>query len=155
MRASEIMTKGIETVTAASAADEAWALMRMKGIHHLVVKAGGEGGSKLVGLLSDRDLGGLDGDAFRRGRRVEDLMTRDVVMIDASAPVRKAANLMRGRSIGCVVVTTGRRAVGIITIADLLELVGRGLDHPPANTSRTALRHRAPHRKRHQSTGPW
>jgi CBS domain-containing protein len=77
------------------------------------------------------------------------------VTVDAAAPLRKAANLMRGRSIGCVVVTDDRRPVGIITVADLLELIGRGLDYPASQTARTALRHRAPHRKRHRSTGPW
>jgi len=148
---SDVMTKGIETIAVTSDADAAWGLMRLKAVHHLAVKDG----SKLVGVLSDRDLGSRNGAALRRGRTVADLMTRGVVTVDAAAPVRKAANLMRGRSIGCVVVTDNRRPVGIITVADLLELIGRGLEYPVSQTARTALRHRAPHSKRHRSTGPW
>jgi acetoin utilization protein AcuB len=148
---SEVMTKGIETVAATSDADAAFALMRLNNVHHLVVKDG----SKLVGVLSDRDLGGRNGAAMRRGRTAADLMSDHLVTVDAATPVRKVANLMRGRMIGSLVVTEGGRAVGMITVADLLELIGRGLEHPASNTARTALRHRAPHRKRHRSTGKW
>jgi CBS domain-containing protein len=82
-------------------------------------------------------------------------MTRPVVTVDARHPIRKAANVMRGRSIGSLVVTAAGRAVGIITISDLLEILGRGLDRPVATATRRTLSHRAPHRKRHRSTGPW
>lgn len=151
MTTSEVMTKGVETVAATSDAAAAWDLMRLNNIHHLVVKDG----SKLVGVLSDRDLGSRKGALLRRGQTVADLMSRGVVTVDAGAPVRKAANLMRGRSIGCVVVVNGSRAVGMITVADLLELIGRGLDFTASQTARTALHHRAPHTKRHRSTGAW
>jgi acetoin utilization protein AcuB len=152
MTTFDVMTKGVETVAPTSEADEALALMRLKRVHHLVVRDG----SRLVGVLSDRDLGSRNGAAMRRGRTVADLMSRHVVTVDATAPVRKAANLMRGRSIGSLVVTNGDGlAVGMITVADLLELLGRGLEHPASNTARTALRHRAPHRKRRRSTGVW
>jgi len=151
MTASEVMTKGVETVAATSDAAAAWGLMHLKNIHHLVVKDG----SKLVGVVSDRDLGSRKGAVLRAGRTVAELMSRGLVTVDAVAPVRKAANLMRGRSIGCVVVVNGGRAVGMITVADLLELIGRGIPYPASNTARTALRHRAPHRKRHRSTGAW
>lgn len=151
MTTSEVMTKGVETVAATSDAAAAWALMHLKNIHHLVVKDG----SKLVGVLSDRDLGSRKGAALRQGRTVADLMSPGVVTVDAAAPVRKAANLMRGRSIGCVVVVNGSRAVGMITVADLLELIGRGVEYPVSQTARTALHHRAPHTKRHRSTGSW
>jgi acetoin utilization protein AcuB len=152
MTTSDVMTKGVETVAATSDANAAWGLMRLKAVHHLVVKDG----SKLVGVLSDRDLGSRNGQALRRGKTVVELMSRGVVTVNEEAPVRKAANLMRGRSIGSLVVTNDAgRAVGIITVADLLEFVGRGLEHPASNTARTALNHRAPHRKRHRSTGAW
>jgi CBS domain-containing protein len=62
---------------------------------------------------------------------------------------------MRGRSIGSLVVTEAGRAIGIITITDLLELLGRGLDRPVETTTRRPIGHRAPHRKRHRSSGSW
>ena len=151
MRASEMMTVGVHTVSTAAAAEDAWDVMRQKGIHHLVVKDG----SALVGVLSDRDVGSRRGAALRKGRSVGELMSPHVVTVDPSTPVRKVANLMRGRSIGCVVVTDRSRVVGIITVSDLLELLGRGVDRPQVRGNRVDVNHRAPHEKRHRSTGVW
>jgi CBS domain-containing protein len=82
-------------------------------------------------------------------------MTADVVSVPPTTPVRKAANLMRGRSIGCLVVSVAERAVGIITVADLLELIGRGTERPVAATTRWTLKHRTPHRPRSRAAGVW
>jgi CBS domain-containing protein len=65
------------------------------------------------------------------------------------------ANLMRGRSIGCVVVTGNGRLAGIVTTSDLLELLGRGAIRPSPVGRRPALNHRAPHRKRNRAYGAW
>ena len=94
--------------------------------------------------LPDRPPGGEDpGD-----RTVASLMTPKVVTVDANATIRQIANVMRGRSIGCVVVTERDRTVGLITISDLLELIGRGRERPVQNNQRRPLHHRAPHRPR-------
>ena len=151
MRVQDVMTRKVRTVSAATAAEEAWELMQMKRIHHLVVTEGRE----LIGVISDRDLGGRHGAAIRDKRLVSELMTEGVITIEPDAPVRKAANLLRGRSIGSVVVMNGARIVGIITIADLLELIGRGVERPAPETRRWTINHRAPHRKRHQAAGAW
>lgn len=82
-------------------------------------------------------------------------MTSDVVTVLPETPVRKAANVMRGRAIGCLVVAVGDRVHGIVTVADLLELLGRGLERPVAAAVRPTLNHRVPHTKRHRSTGSW
>jgi CBS domain-containing protein len=109
MRVQDVMTKPVHTVSAESPADGAWELTRLKDIHHLVVMSD----SCVVGLLSDRDMGGRHGSAVRAGHTVGELMTKRVVTVDPAAPLRKAANLMRGRSIGCLVVTEKGRVVGI------------------------------------------
>jgi CBS domain-containing protein len=151
MRVQDVMTRGVRTISAGTAADEAWELMQMQRIHHLVVTEGRE----VVGVVSDRDLGGPHGGAMREKRLVSELMTEGIVTIEPDAPVRKAANLLRGRSIGSVVVMNRSRIVGIITIADLLELIGRGAERPVEESHRWTLNHRAPHRKRHQAAGAW
>jgi len=145
------MTGGVTTVSAAATADDAWTLMRANGIHHLVVLEGAE----VVGVISDRDLGGRHGATVRDTRLVSELMTGNVITIEPDTTVRKAANLLRGRSIGCLIVVRDRRVVGIVTTADLLELVGRGIERPLAQSRRRTLSHRAPHRKRHVSAGVW
>ena len=62
---------------------------------------------------------------------------------------------MRGRSIGCVVVIRAERVVGIVTVSDLLELVGRGRERGAGEPSRPTLNHRAPHRKSKGVVAAW
>ena len=152
MRVQDVMTKRVTTVSGATSADEAWTLMRTKGIHHLVVTEGRD----VVGVVSERDLGGRQGAEVRDRQIVSDLMTERVVTIEPDLTVRKAANLMRGKSLGCLVVTTRTGKIrGIVTTADLLELIGRGTERPVATTTRRTLNHRAPHRKRSIAAGVW
>jgi acetoin utilization protein AcuB len=151
MRAREVMTKGVVAVSPGTSAEDAWQLMRSESIHHLLVGSM----SKPVGVVSSRDLGGRAGAVVRRTRTVSELMAPDVVMVKENDPIRKIANVMRGRSIGCVIVTDGRRATGIITVSDLLELLGRGSDRPLGLTERRPLHHRVPHRKTASGTGVW
>jgi CBS domain-containing protein len=151
MRAQDLMSEAVQTVTPRTTAEEAFQKMQLGGIHHLVVTDG----AGLVGLISDRDVGGRRGASMRKGRTVADLMTPHVVTATPTTTVRQAANLMRGRSIGCLVVTNGSRVAGIVTVADLLELIGRGVERPVAASRRYTLKHRTPHVKRHRAAGVW
>ena len=151
MRAQDLMTTPVHTTTMGTSADDAWELMRMKRVHHLVVVDG----KAIAGVLSDRDIGGRHGASVRKGRTVSDLMTEPVVTVTPTTTVRQAANLLRGRSIGCLVVADKGRVAGIVTTADLLELLGRGVDRPVLQATRWTLKHRAPHRKQHRATGVW
>jgi CBS domain-containing protein len=143
VRVQDVMTKGVKTIAATTAAEDAWNVMRLNRIHHLVVTKT----NRVVGVLSDRDAGGRRGAAVRENSTVADLMTAPAVTVEPTTTVRQAANVMRGRSIGCLVVVDAGRAIGIVTVSDLLELVGRGLDRGAAATTRWTLSHRAPHRK--------
>jgi CBS domain-containing protein len=132
-------------------AEHAWELMQARRIHHLVVTEN----ARIVGVLSDRDAGGRRGESLRRNRTVGELMTDRVVTVNSRTTVRQAANLMRGRSIGCVVVASGNRPIGIVTVGDLLTLIGRGAERPVATAPRRIINHRAPHRKRNRAMGVW
>jgi CBS domain-containing protein len=151
MRVQDVMTEHVQTISPASAAEDAWELMHRGGFHHVVVTRG----AQVAGILSDRDAGGRLGTSIRRGHTVAELMTKPVVTVGPTTTVRRAANLMRGRSIGCVVVTDRGRVVGIVTAADLLELIGRGSDRPVTSVRRWTLTHRTPHCKRRAATGVW
>lgn len=151
MRVQDVMTGGVKTISPTAAADEAWATMRADRIHHLVVTAG----RQIVGVLSERDAGGRRGASLRADHAVADLMTAPVVTVEPTATVRQAANLMRGRSIGCLVVVDRGRAVGILTVSDLLELLGRGGARGAAPPSRPVLRHRVAHRKSKGAVAAW
>jgi acetoin utilization protein AcuB len=151
MRVSEVMSSKVQTVSANTPASEAWDLMRREGIHHLVVTVPD---AKVTGIFSDRDAGGRSGARVRAQCSVGDLMTTLVVSVKPTDTIRRTANLMRGRTIGCVPVVDGRRLVGIVTVSDLLELLGRGGDRP-AQPSRRGLHHRVAHRKRKGGFGLW
>lgn len=151
MRVQDVMTKAPKTVAPELSAEEAWSLMRLNGIHHLVVTHG----SRVLGVLSDRDAGGARGAALRKGKTVAELMSSPAVIVEPATTIRRAANVMRGRSIGCVVVVASGRAVGIVTVSDLLELVGRGLDRNAATPARRPLHHRVPHRKSRGQVAAW
>jgi CBS domain-containing protein len=151
MRVQDVMTRGVVTIASTLPAEDGYNLMRTRGVHHLVVADEG----RVAGVLSDRDAGGRQGSPVRRNRTVAELMTDRVVTVPPSTTVRKAANLMRGRSIGCLVVTERERIIGILTVADLLDLVGRGFERPVASARRWTLKHRTPHVKRHRAAGIW
>ena len=149
MRVVEVMTTGVKTVRPETPAIDAWELMRQQGIHHLVVMRG----SAVVGVLSDRDAGGRKGGRLRAESRVEDLMTSTVVTVEPGDTIRRVANLMRGRTIGCVPVVQGQRLKGIVTVTDLLSL-GHGVDRP-ARAQRHDLNYRVPHRHRRNAPAAW
>ena len=151
MRVQNVMTEGVKTIAPTATADDAWSLMRLHGIHHLVVTKA----NRVVGVISDRDAGGRRGASIRTNNAVADLMTAPAVTVEPTVTVRQAANRMRGRSIGCLVVVESGRVSGIVTVSDLLELVGRGLDRGAATSKRWTLKHRAPHRKSRGVVRAW
>ena len=150
MRAFEIMSTNVETVPAETTADAARETMRRKAIRHLVVVKSGE----VVGVVSDRDIGGRHGAATRAHRTAGELMTAAPVTVSPETTVREIANLMRGRTIGCVPVLNRQRLVGIVTVSDLLTLLGRGTDRP-APAARPPLHYRVPHRKAARAPVRW
>jgi len=150
MRIFEIMSERVRTVTPTLPAVDAWRLMVAESVHHLIVKDG----SRVVGVLSDSDAGGRHGAAVRSGTIVADLMERHFAAVTRQDTVRKAANLMRGRLIGCLPVIERDRLMGVVTVTDLLALLGHGVERPDHET-RAALHHRVAHRRAATSSGLW
>src|SRR5215831_9088404 len=124
MRLEDIMSENVLTVAPADSADSAWERMWRNRVHHLVVMDG----RSVIGVISDRDLGGARGQRLRSGSSVAELMTSSVVVASPKATIRQAANLMRGRSIGSLPVVDRGRLKGIVTVSDLLLQIGRGAE---------------------------
>jgi len=55
--------------------------------------------------------------------KVEDVMVKEVVTINANASVREAAKIMNHHEIGCLIASSHGKAVGIITERDILKRV--------------------------------
>ena len=136
MRLREIMTTEVVSIGPDDAANTAWSRMEREGIRHLVVTEG----TRLLGVLSERDLGGRHGGAVRSGRVVRDLMTPQVAVATPATTLRQAANLMRGRLIGCLPVVDNGRVVGIATATDVLDELGRGSSRPAVRAKRQYMR---------------
>jgi len=151
MRLQDVMTAKVRTISATASADDAWNVMRVHGIHHLVVTKE----DRAIGVLSDRDAGSRRGASIRATKTVGELMTAPAVTAPPAMTIRQAANVMRGRSIGCLVVIDSGRPVGIVTVSDLLEAVGRGLERGATANARRTLNHRVPHKKVHSAVRAW
>jgi CBS domain-containing protein len=136
MRIDEIMTRNVLTIGPKEPANSAWSRMERERVRHLVVLDGG----RLVGILSERDLGGRSGEAVRRDRLVSELMTRNIASVEPGTTLRQAANLMRGRLIGSVPVVENGRVIGIVTATDVLEELGRGSTRPAVTARRRGMR---------------
>jgi CBS domain-containing protein len=54
---------------------------------------------------------------------VKEVMTKDVVSIESSAPIKEAAELMDKHDIGCLIVMNKGKPVGIVTERDMLKRV--------------------------------
>jgi CBS domain-containing protein len=141
MRIGDVMTSKVETIGPNQSAEDAWQAMRALRTHHLIVAEG----KKLLGVISDRDVGRRAAD--RKNRTVSELMTPEPITTTPHATVRQVANLLRGHVIGCLPVVDRDRLVGIVTITDLLDLLGRGAERPVEMAKRWTLKHRGP---RHQ-----
>jgi len=130
------MNHRVVTIGPEELATAAWQRMRRRGIRHLVVTDG----DGIVGVLSERDLGGRDGERLRKGRRVRDLMTPQVVSARPETTLRNAADLMRARLIGSLPVVDDDQLVGIVTATDVFDALGRDAIGPLSQAERQMLR---------------
>jgi acetoin utilization protein AcuB len=117
-RVRDLMTCTVRTIPPDLDTTAARQLMRTARIHHLVVMDG----EHIVGVLSQRDLGGTRDEALPTGR-VDGVMRSDVVAIGPELTLRAAATMLRGYDIGCLPVVDGKQLVGILTTSDLLRWI--------------------------------
>ncbi len=154
MRCEDVMTKDVKTIPPTALAEEAFQKMKTHQIHHLVVAGGGA----FLGVISARDLGGPRAAAWRKVVTVGDLMADEPVTVEPTTTIKRAANVMRGQSVGSLLVVADGKLVGILTISDLLDLIGRGIERSgPAEKKRQSPRpggRRGPARPRRAVRGP-
>ena len=130
MRVEEWMKHPVVSVKPRDSAAHARTIMSERRVNQLPVLTG----SKIVGIVTDRDLR----DAFpslaevagARGQPrgadpanipVEDVMTRDPLTVEPGMPLVAAARLLRVERIGALPVVHDGRLVGILTRSDLLD----------------------------------
>lgn len=130
--ARDIMTREVTTVNQDAKLIEAALLMRSSGFRHLPVV----NGTRLVGLLSDRDVLHASPSVFEKispeeynriieSIPVEKVMAREPVTIRPDTPLVEVAKIMHERKYGSLPVVEGdNQLAGILTTTDLLGLLG-------------------------------
>ncbi len=129
------MTTDLITVTPNTSIIKARDLLREHNIKQVPVidKKGG-----LVGILTDRDikqawaspattLSIYELTYVLQKLTVESVMVKDVITIAPDATIERAAKILHDRKIGSLPVVEGGKLVGIITSADLMEVLLDGL----------------------------
>ncbi|MBS7325391.1 MAG: CBS domain-containing protein [Thiopseudomonas sp.] len=98
--------------------EELLRLMSSNGIRHLPVMRDGE----LAGIISDRDVRLFAGMPLedRKGLTAGDIMTEDLLSIDASTPLDEAAMLMSAHKVSSLIVREDDQFLGIFTATDAL-----------------------------------
>jgi CBS domain-containing protein len=149
MNAADIMTRNIIlSVGPETPVVEAIALMLDNHVSGLpVIDEAGQ----LVGILTEGDLlrrretgterhrprwleilmgpGRLASEYVRtHGRKVEEIMTRELVSVDPETPLDEVVELMERHHIKRVPVLEGEKLVGIVSRADFLRALARGLE---------------------------
>jgi CBS domain-containing protein len=114
----DVMNTGVRTIDPSETLRKAAARMRDEDIGAIVVV---DDRDTVCGIVTDRDIairGVAEGTPD--SAMVADVISDDVVTLDPSATVDDAVRLMRERAVRRVPVVEGGRAVGIVSIGDLV-----------------------------------
>jgi CBS-domain-containing membrane protein len=153
MFASDIMTSPVKTISPDATIEEAIGLLLSAHVTGLPVM---DADGRLVGLVSEGDflhraeLGTAkrkprwiefllgpgeiaESYVLSHGRKVHDIMTRDVATIGESASINEVVEVMERRNVKRVPVVSGDRLVGIITRSDLLRALAKACAVKPAS----------------------
>jgi CBS domain-containing protein len=131
-RLSEIMNRDMVTVDKHTSLRMARRTLDQYRIRHLLVVDG----KRLVGIVTDRDLRQAapsskspltvgERQEFMDELKVMEVMSRKLITGSPTTTVREAAKVMVQEKIGCLPVVDGNQLVGIVTQADLLEVLVR------------------------------
>lgn len=105
---------------------EAARLMSENGMKALPVVRG----RRPLGTIDVWDLVGSVGERVLGDVKVKDIMTKDVVTIDADATIGKAVVTMREQGISRLPVVQDGRLVGLVTVHDVIEKLTRPREKP-------------------------
>jgi len=113
-----VTSKPLITIDGETSAQDAIKLMVEKNIGALVVTEKG----KLVGIVTERDiLKKCCPEASCEEVKVREIMSKPLVTVDAETPIGVAVETMTNKKIRRLLVTEGKKIVGIVTQKDLMK----------------------------------
>lgn len=121
----EIMTTDVHTLGPYETLGDAKRLLVEQGIRHVPIL---DGNQTLIGLVSDRDILAIEDSRLvsEKERRspesvtISRFMTRELITVEPTAGIRRAARRLERLKIGCLPVVDKGRLVGIVTEADFV-----------------------------------
>lgn len=138
-RAKDVMRRDVITV---SAKTDVWELARVLSSHGITGAPVVDEKGDVVGVVSQTDIvrtlqeldgrrrGGFYADADdgralgpRRHLTAADLMSREVIRAPETTPAAELSRIMLQRGVHRIIITRGRRLVGIVTTTDLLRVL--------------------------------
>lgn len=129
MKIASIMTKRVATVEMDDTLRSINNIFCQAKFHHLLVQDEGE----LIGVISDRDLLKASSpfldtpaerpcDVARLSRKAHQIMTRELITVDANTSVTEAVAILMKKNVSCLpVVSALGKIEGIVTWKDLLK----------------------------------
>jgi CBS domain-containing protein len=117
-RVIDVMTKNVVYLPAATPLDEAARAMREADIGDVVVTDG----QSLAGMVTDRDIvvRAVADNRLPADATIGEVVSHEIVMIEQTATITEAADLMRERSVRRILVCDAdRQLVGIVSLGDL------------------------------------
>ena len=131
MRVSDLMQADLETVTPDTSVNDVFVSLAESRVSALPVV---DGAGRLVGVISKTDIVASEEDAEGEAGRaalfettlVRDLMTSPALTIAADASIQDAAQQMLSTGVHRLFVTTDQRAIGVISVTDILAAVADG-----------------------------
>lgn len=120
MKAREVMTPNPTTCKPTDDLRSVLRIMKSEDCGMVPITEG-NGGNRVVGVVTDRDIAlhlGVN-DSRPSEVRVSDVMTTDLVSVSPDADIKEVSGKMQEAQVRRVLVTEGTRLVGVISTADL------------------------------------
>jgi len=114
----DIMNTDVKTIKPDESVQKAAEIMKEFRIGSLIVITG----TKLIGILTERDIlnGVVAEDKVPSEVKVEDVMTREVIMISPEMGIEEAVDLMMEKKIKKLPVVSSDKLIGIVTVTDII-----------------------------------
>ena len=117
MKAKDIMTKEVLTVTPSTTVRELAILLTKNNISGVPVR---DKNDKIVGVVTQADIVG------KKGKQVKAIMSKKIISVAEDTAVEEIARLMTAQKIKRVPVMRDGKVVGIVSRADIVSAIARG-----------------------------
>ncbi len=120
MNVASIMTRDVVTVGMDYTVQIIRDILKNFEFHHILVLEN----QKLVGVISDRDL--IDSDTFPIDKKAYEIMSRNLITVDAETSIEKASVLLLENNISCLPAISPQGSVeGIVSWKDILKFYSK------------------------------